>query len=125
MALGYEVWGLVRGQANPRVRQLRQVLVNLIDNAVQAAAPSGEVHIGGRRDGDFIELTVDDSGPGVAPEVRRRLFEPLVTTKARGIGLGLALVKRIVERHGGDVSYVQREQEGARFVVRLPSGTSR
>jgi signal transduction histidine kinase len=106
-------------------RQLRQVLVNLIDNAVQAAGPSGEVRIGGRRDGDFVVVTVDDSGPGVAPDVRRRLFEPLVTNKARGIGLGLALVKRIVERHGGDVSYVGRDEGGARFVVRLPIGGPR
>jgi signal transduction histidine kinase len=103
-------------------RQLRQVLTNLIENAAQAASPAGEVRLHGRRDGDFIEITVDDTGPGVDVEIRRRLFEPLVTTKAKGIGLGLALVKRIVSKHRGDVSYVARESGGARFVVRLPIG---
>jgi signal transduction histidine kinase len=66
---------------------------------------------------------VEDSGPGVDVETQRRLFEPLITTKQRGIGLGLALVKRIAERHGGSVSYSTRSEGGARFTVRLPAGT--
>jgi hypothetical protein len=64
-------------------------------------------------------LGLQDSGPGVDPAVRARLFEPLVTTRQKGVGLGLALVKRIVERHGGTVAYEPRGP-GARFVVRLP-----
>jgi signal transduction histidine kinase len=100
--------------------QLRQVLFNLVDNALHAAGPGGEVRLSGHLDGERVELAIEDSGSGVAPEVRRRLFEPLITTKAKGIGLGLALVRRIVERHGGDVSYSPREGKGARFVVRLP-----
>ena len=62
---------------------------------------------------------VEDTGPGVDEVTRRRLFEPLVTTKEKGIGLGLPLVKRLVERHGGTVAYEPRSA-GARFVVRLP-----
>jgi signal transduction histidine kinase len=54
--------------------------------------------------------------------VRARLFEPLITTKAKGIGLGLALVRRIVERHGGSVGYEPPPGGGARFVIRLPRG---
>jgi two-component system sensor histidine kinase HydH len=100
--------------------QLRQVLFNLLENAIYAAAPSGRVQLAGRRDGAMVELAVEDSGPGVDVEALRRLFEPLVTTKANGIGLGLALVKRIVQRHGGDVTYAPRAGGGARFVVRLP-----
>jgi signal transduction histidine kinase len=100
--------------------QLRQVLFNLVDNALHAAGPGGEVRLSGHLDGERVELAIEDSGAGVAPEVRRRLFEPLITTKAKGIGLGLALVRRIVERHGGDVTYSPREGKGARFVVRLP-----
>ncbi len=99
---------------------LRQVLLNLVDNGVHAAGRAGEVRVSGRVDGAFVEVAVEDSGPGVDVEVRRRLFEPLVTNKTNGIGLGLALVKRIVLRHGGDVAYVPREGGGARFVVRLP-----
>jgi signal transduction histidine kinase len=100
--------------------QLRQVLLNLVDNALHAAGPGGEVRITGRVDGGQVEIAVEDSGPGVDPDTRRRLFEPLITTKAKGIGLGLALVRRIVERHGGQVSYAPREGHGARFLVRLP-----
>ena len=102
---------------------LRQVLVNLIENGVHAAGADGEVRVSGRVDGEMIELAVEDSGPGVHLDVRRRLFEPLVTNKTNGIGLGLALVKRIVNRHGGDVAYAPRDRGGARFVVRLPART--
>jgi signal transduction histidine kinase len=100
--------------------QLRQVLVNLVENAVFAASPQGEVTIRGAAGPAEVSVTVEDTGPGVDPATRRRLFEPLITTKDRGIGLGLALVKRIAERHGGGVDYSDRPGGGARFTVRLP-----
>jgi signal transduction histidine kinase len=100
--------------------QLRQVFVNLLENAVFAASPAGAVAVRGRADGAVVAVDVEDTGPGVDPATRRRLFEPLITTKERGIGLGLALVKRIAERHGGSVSYSDRVEGGARFTVRLP-----
>ncbi len=104
--------------------QIRQVFVNLIENAVHAASPRGQIRVEGwQRDG-AVEVAVQDSGPGVDPATRRRLFEPLVTTKARGIGLGLALARRIVERHGGSVRYETGPGGGARFTVRLPSRTA-
>lgn len=99
--------------------QLRQVFVNLIDNAVHAVGEQGQVWVLAGADKQHVEVAIEDSGKGIDPSIRARLFEPLVTTKAKGIGLGLALVKRIVERHGGTVRYDQREK-GARFVVRLP-----
>ena len=99
--------------------KLRQVFVNLLDNAREAAGPGGAVLIDGAVESGSIAIGIEDTGPGVDEATRRRLFEPLVTTKAKGIGLGLALVKRIVERHGGSVSYQPRGR-GARFVVRLP-----
>jgi signal transduction histidine kinase len=102
--------------------QLHQVLVNLVENAVHAASPAGRVALRGRAAGRAVLLDVEDDGPGVDPGTRRRLFEPLTTTKERGIGLGLALVRRIVERHGGAVEYCDREGGGARFTVRLPAG---
>ncbi len=102
--------------------QIRQVFMNLIDNAVHAAGPEGDVRVEGSLEGRGVQVTVDDSGPGVDAEARSRLFEPLITTKANGIGLGLALVRRIVARHGGDVAYEPRQGRGARFVVRLPLG---
>ncbi len=100
--------------------QLRQVFVNLIENAVHAASPQGAVAVRAHAADGAIEVHVEDSGPGVDPVTRRRLFEPLITTKDRGIGLGLALVKRIAERHGGSVEYSDRVEGGARFTLRLP-----
>jgi len=105
--------------------QLRQVCFNLIDNALQAAR--GAVRIGLSVDAaaDRVVLMVDDDGPGVEPSVRHRLFEPLITTKPHGSGLGLALVRRIVERYGGSVHYEPSPSGGARFVVRLRPAPSR
>ncbi|HET9553343.1 MAG TPA: protoglobin domain-containing protein [Anaeromyxobacteraceae bacterium] len=107
-------------QADPV--QLRQIVVNLVENAVHAASPQGAVTVRGRVEGPDVLIDVEDTGPGVDPATRRRLFEPLITTKEKGIGLGLALVKRIAERHGGGVDYSDREGGGARFTVRLPAG---
>jgi len=104
--------------------QLRQVFVNLLENAVYAASPEGAVAVRGGSDGAVVEIHVEDSGPGVDATTQRRLFEPLITTKERGIGLGLALVKRIAERHGGSVFYSDRPEGGARFTLRLPSPAS-
>jgi len=100
--------------------QLRQALVNLVLNAVQAASPSGEVRIAMRRDGDTVAIDVEDTGPGVAESVRGRIFEPLITTKDHGSGLGLAIVKRVADRHGGSVGYEPRPGGGARFTFRIP-----
>jgi two-component system sensor histidine kinase HydH len=111
----------------PEVRgdpsQLRQVFVNLLSNAREAAGAQGTLSIDASVQDSSVTVGISDSGPGVAPEVRARLFEPLVTTRQKGIGLGLALVKRIVERHGGTVAY-QPAATGARFVVRLPRRAS-
>ncbi len=78
------------------------------------------MRVSGRTTANWVEVEVEDSGPGVPPEIRARLFEPLVTGKVKGIGLGLALVKRIVERHGGTIVHRPQSTGGARFVVRLP-----
>ena len=112
--------GLPEVQGDPV--QLRQVLVNLVENAVHAASPSGQVRVSGGSGDGMVTLTVEDSGKGVDDAVRARLFEPLITTKAKGIGLGLALVKRIVERHGGTLGYQRSALGGAAFWVKLPFG---
>jgi len=103
--------------------QLRQVFVNLLENATHAAGPEGWVRVEGSAEDGAVSVAIEDSGKGVDEATRRRLFEPLVTTKEKGVGLGLALVKRIAERHEGSVSYEAREKGGARFVLRLPAGT--
>jgi signal transduction histidine kinase len=100
--------------------QLRQALVNLILNAVQAASPVGEVRVLARREGAAVVIDVEDTGPGVAESVLGRLFEPLITTKDHGSGLGLALVKRVAERHGGSIAHEPRPGAGTRFTFRIP-----
>jgi signal transduction histidine kinase len=102
--------------------QLRQVFVNLLENAVYAASPQGAVAVRASASEGVVAVDVEDTGPGVDAATQRRLFEPLITTKEKGIGLGLALVKKIAERHGGSVAYSDRPEGGARFTVRLPAG---
>jgi two-component system, NtrC family, sensor histidine kinase HydH len=105
--------------------QLRQVLVNLVENAVHAVGATGQVWVRGSIGDGTVVLAVEDTGPGLDPAVRARLFELLITTKTKGIGLGLPLVKRIAERHGGSIGYEPRDGGGARFVLRLPAGGTR
>ena len=100
--------------------KLRQVFMNLVENAVHAVGAAGEVRVRGAASPTEITIAVDDTGPGVDASIRARLFEPLITTKTKGIGLGLPLVRRIVERHGGTVRYEPPPSGGASFVVRLP-----
>ena len=97
--------------------QLGQVLVNLLGNAVEAAGPGGrvEVRVEGRR------VEVYDSGPGPAGDVAERLFEPFVTGKPEGVGLGLAVAKQIVEGHGGRIGW---ERVEGRTCFRLELGES-
>jgi two-component system sensor histidine kinase HydH len=96
--------------------QLREVVSNLLENAVYAASPRGTVRLGPAPHG----FTVEDSGPGISPKVAARLFEPLVTDKPKGIGLGLALVRRIVDRHGGTITVGRSALGGALFTVTFP-----
>jgi signal transduction histidine kinase len=103
---------------------LRQVLVNLVQNAVEACADAGGVTVEARSVGGKVEISVEDTGHGLDASVKARLFEPLITTKPRGIGLGLALVKRITERHGGTIGHVAPPGGGARFVLTLPEAPS-
>lgn len=103
--------------------QLGQVVLNLVTNAVQAMGDSdGTLTLRGRSPAPgTVELEVSDSGPGVPGELRDRIFEPLFTTKARGIGLGLAVSRGLAEANGGSLSLVSRPGEGAVFVLALPA----
>ncbi|MEO7433546.1 MAG: ATP-binding protein [Dokdonella sp.] len=118
----------------PRVRvdavRFRQALHNLIKNALEAIgdARKPQIRVATRRlrvaDEDWIELSVNDNGPGLPPEFGDRWFEPYTTSKARGTGLGLAVVKKIVEEHGGSVRAENDIQGGATFTLRLPLDAS-
>ena len=113
-------------------QMLRRVLVNLVSNSVQAirdarkgeALPLGHVQIAVRHQGAASVLVVEDDGPGIAANLRDRIFEPYYTTKSDGTGLGLAIVKKIVVEHGGAIEIDQSPLGGARFTIRLPGPRS-
>jgi signal transduction histidine kinase len=100
--------------------RIKQVLLNLVLNAIQAMPGGGRLILGASVSGGALTLDVSDTGDGIAPEVLRRLFEPYVTTKPKGLGLGLAIARRIVEAHGGRIEAVNSPDGGSRFRVTLP-----
>ncbi len=102
--------------------QFRQVLTNLIDNAVEASPPGGTVAVGIERDGDEVVVTVSDQGAGLRVDDPDLLFQPFYSTKGRGSGVGLAMVQRIVTDHGGTVRLEANRPHGVLAVVRLPGG---
>jgi signal transduction histidine kinase len=103
--------------------QLVQVLLNLILNAADAVSAGGHIRVEAVRAAQGVRLSVADDGPGIAPEVRERLFEPFVTTKevGKGTGLGLAVCRGLVEAAGGTIELDQSVARGARFVIELPA----
>jgi signal transduction histidine kinase len=105
---------------------LRQVVLNLATNALQAMPRGGRLlcRTASVSGGQGVELRVADTGPGVAPEARAHLFEPFFTTRPEGTGLGLALCREIVLQHGGAIELVPGEGPGATFRVVLPSSLS-
>jgi signal transduction histidine kinase len=98
--------------------RLRQVFANLLLNAAQAGAR--RIELRGAPEGGSARVEVHDDGPGVEPGIRERLFEPFATGRVRGKGLGLAISRRIVERHGGSLELVADGRPGAAFELRLP-----
>ncbi len=126
--------------------QMSQVLQNLITNAVQAMPDGGVLNVVARQvqdsrfkdqgsehkniergafnlehDTDFIEISIEDTGGGISPDNMNKLFQPLFTTKARGIGLGLTVCKNLTEANGGRIEAESREGEGSRFAILLPA----
>jgi signal transduction histidine kinase len=100
--------------------QLRQVLVNLVLNALDAMPGGGALTIDLQQDVTSVEISVSDSGPGIAEDFKSRLFEPFASTRDTGLGLGLVICRRIVEDHGGSIHGENSPGGGARFTVRLP-----
>lgn len=101
---------------------LHQALLNLIINAMDAAGDGGHVIVRAELEADAAVLHVEDNGPGIPEDVRATLFEPFVTTKVNGTGLGLATVRSTVEVHGGEVACADALERGAIFTIRLPLG---
>ncbi len=106
--------------------QLQQVVLNLVLNAMEAMPEGGRLFVLGWAEGDRVVLAVEDTGPGIAPEVRDNLFEPLVSTKDTGTGLGLAVSYNIIADHGGHLALGEPTRgTGAAFRVVLPKWQGR
>ena len=107
--------------------QMGLVLTNFITNAVQAMPDGGALRIAARRvlspdskfDGDFVEISVADTGEGITPENMKKIFQPLFTTKAKGIGLGLVVCKNLVDANGGRIEVESEPGKGTTFMVAL------
>jgi two-component system, OmpR family, sensor kinase len=99
--------------------RLRQVFGNLLSNAAQAL-PEGRIFLRAQPREKTVEIVVQDHGPGIPEELNDRLFDLYFTTKSGGTGLGLAVARRLVERHGGTLVHDSHVRPGATFVVTLP-----
>lgn len=100
--------------------QMKQVLLNLFQNAIDATPEGGEISIVTENDGEYVYVYVRDTGSGIKEEDPNTVFEPFFTTKITGIGLGLANVKKIIKDHKGKIKACNREGAGAEFVIKLP-----
>jgi len=100
--------------------KLKQLFLNLLLNAVEAMPRGGKLRVRAERRGSGALIEVEDSGPGIPPEVADRIFEPFFTTKGGGTGLGLALCFSIASAHGGTVELLRSGSEGTCFAVELP-----
>jgi len=99
---------------------MHQLLLNLLLNALEAVSRGGRVGIRAEQEGGNVVIRVDDDGPGVPTELVERVFDPFVTTRADGTGLGLAVCARVVSDHGGDIRVSRGPMGGARFEIQLP-----
>lgn len=102
--------------------QIQQVLLNLFRNAFEAmdGRPDRRVTLAARASGNMIEISVADNGPGLSPDVTAKLFQPFVTTKDGGMGIGLSICRSIVEAHGGQMWATPEPGEGAIFHFTVP-----
>jgi len=99
---------------------MRRILTNLMTNAVQAMQEEGKLIIEAAKKKDVIVIAVEDTGVGIPEEVKTKMFTPLFTTKSKGQGLGLAVVKRLVEALKGNIVFESVAGKGTKFIVELP-----
>ena len=103
--------------------QIRRVVINLVDNAIEAMDRRGAIDLGTEHDraNNVVRIVVADNGPGIPAAEREKLFLPHYSTKQRGSGLGLAIVRRIVAEHGGTIAVTDNTPRGTRFAIELPA----
>lgn len=105
--------------------QIKQALINLIQNALEAVSNEGEVHVSTHfgQEENKLSIIIEDNGIGMNKEEMKQLLTPFFTTKENGLGLGLTICYRIIENHGGRLSYASQEGAGTKFTVLLPVGS--
>jgi two-component system sensor kinase FixL len=104
--------------------QIQQVLINLMRNAMEAMRDSPRKELTVHTEampGNRIKVEVADTGPGIAEDIAPQLFQPFVTSKASGMGIGLSISRRIIESHGGELTVARNESSGATFTFTLPT----
>lgn len=108
----------------PRIRfdlmLIKQALINIFKNGREAMPDGGELIIRTSRSGNFLQIDIADTGSGIPPEKQDKIFRPYYTGKKAGTGLGLATTRRIVEEHGGEISFTSEVGKGTNFTIRLP-----
>jgi PAS domain S-box-containing protein len=114
----FEIDQSIRLKSDPTL--ITRILSNLITNAVQAMPSGGKLFIKAYRIGDKAAIEITDTGVGIPEQIKNRLFTPMFTTKAKGQGLGLAVVKRLVDALNGTISFESQEGKGAKFIIQLP-----
>ncbi len=101
-------------------KDLNRALINLVKNALQALEHGGEIRLSLQCSEEKIQIGIADTGKGIPEEIRENIFEPNFTTKSGGMGLGLAIVRQIIEKHGGEISFVSEVAKGTEFIILLP-----
>ncbi|MGH7297126.1 MAG: sensor histidine kinase, partial [Polyangiaceae bacterium] len=102
--------------------KLKQVVLNLVVNALEAMREGGSLRVRLSSGGEGVRLAVEDSGTGIAPVALARVFDPFFTTKEAGTGLGLSIVRKIVDQHQGEVRIESEPGTGTRVLVTIPRG---
>jgi len=100
--------------------QMKQVILNILLNAIEAQGEDGVIFLEGVAQGDFIGFAVSDEGPGIKLDAFPYIYDPFFTTKEKGTGLGLSVVHRILDQHGGKINTSNRSERGARVEILLP-----
>jgi signal transduction histidine kinase len=119
IVLKIDVEGFPKIQTDPIL--IRRALTNLINNAIQAMPDGGDLGVLARKTSNSVIIAVSDTGEGIPEEIKPKLFTPLMTTKAKGQGLGLAVVKRLIEALGGSITFDSQVGKGTVFTIYLPA----
>jgi signal transduction histidine kinase len=102
--------------------EIERVVFNLLTNAVEAMPEGGDLTVRLYASGGEARITVEDTGTGISEEDRKQLFRPFFTTRERGVGMGLAICRRIAEENGGSIAVESEPGKGSRFTIKLPGG---